>query len=166
MKIDSFSKKMGDDVILNSKIHPTIKESILDSANAYWKGIYELESDFVFGFIESLITKGYCDYVRKDYDDDSDEDLSEDELRDEDEEIDFESKCYKWCIKYFAKYLTELQFNIKTESGYELYVPGKSVEYLYKLIDREFGINAGELKLTIDYNILNKIQGKLYFDEE
>ena len=83
MKIEKFGKKEGDNVIENSNIHPNLNETILDSAES-WNGSYEFESDFMFGFIQSLIAKGYCDDVS--------------------EEDDFEVMCYKWCIKYFAKY--------------------------------------------------------------
>ena len=145
MKIEKFGKKEGDNVIENSNIHPNLKETILDSAES-WNGSYEFESDFMFGFIQSLIAKGYCDDVS--------------------EEDDFEVMCYKWCIKYFAKYLPDLKFNIETESGYVLYSPDESVKDLYNEIDNTFGINAEELNLTTDYKILNKITGKLYFDEK
>lgn len=135
--------------IKNSQIHPHIKDILLGvSVEQYSEnGSYEFESDFMFGFIESLISRGYC--------------------KNDPEDNGFEVLCYKWCIKYFKKYLNGLNCEIFTESEYPLYTQdgtyeGEELEDWMN--DMIYSTNQ-ELDLTLDYNILNNITGKLYFDE-
>jgi hypothetical protein len=149
-KFESFNEKnFNDNIIMNSKIHPNIKEELLLRFNKY-DNTYQYESDFLFGFINSLIVKGYCKNVTKI------------EINDDDFEIP-EELYYKWVVKYFSQYLSELTFNIVTESEYPLYTPdgmfdGRSLIDIYDIDD--------DLIITTDFNIINNIEGKLYFDEK
>ena len=152
MKISKVDKKISDEIIKNSNIHPDIKESLLEPVNFSDGGIfgtyYMYESDFIFNFINDLIKEGFCKNV-------SVEDIEE-EYPEEEFEDDFEIMCYKWFVKYFSQYLTGMKISVKTESGYPLFTPdgtfdGEDISHIY---DEECD---KELDMTTDYNEINTL---------
>ena len=141
-------KEFAIKIIQDSNIHPNIKRILIDNFDEKDE-YFQFESDFMFGFIQSL---GNVYTQSKPMYDVSLEDVNE-----------FEPMCYKWCIEYFYKYLIGLTFPILTESQYVLYMPNKDISNILQEIDDIFG-EVETLGLTTDYKILNKITGKLYFD--
>jgi hypothetical protein len=148
----------GIDVIIKSLIHPNIKETLLNCINpntSDWCGVYpydaeysfEYESDFMFGFIESLITrKVFTPPANYEVDDEYGKPNYG----------KFELQCYEWCVEYFAKYLPDLKFPITTETPYTLFTPDGTDDG--KVLLKDLYKTDTKLGLTLDHNILNKIE--------
>jgi len=138
--VKKFEQFSDDQLIAKSLIHPNIK---VDLKYDKVSESYEWESDFMFGFIESIMKRLKLQLPKED--------------------DDFEWQCYEWCMRYFSKYL-DIKADIISESGYFLYT--RNEEEKNNAIEeyKESNQSGEQLKLDIDSEVLNKITGKLYFD--